>query len=46
MIGYKQCKNTFPSPQIEHNLSIEIIKFSYCMCSSLIIFKNHSKQFV
>lgn len=25
-IGYKQCKNTFPSPQIEHNLSTTIIK--------------------
>lgn len=44
--GYKQCKNTFPSPQTEHNLSTAIIKFLYCMCISLIIFKNHSKQFI
>lgn len=44
-IGHKQCKNTFPSPQTEHNLST-IIKFLYCMFISLIIFKNHSKQFI
>lgn len=30
-IGYKQCKNTFPSPQAEHNLSMAVIKFLHCM---------------
>lgn len=28
VIGYKQCKNTFPGPQTEHNLSIAIVKIS------------------
>lgn len=36
MIGYKQCKNTFPSPHTEHNLSIAIIKSLYCKCISLL----------
>lgn len=36
MIGYKQCKNTFPSPHTEHNLSTAIIKSLYCMHISLL----------
>lgn len=40
VIVYKQCKNTLPSPQTDHNLSIVIVKFLYCKCISLIV-KNH-----
>lgn len=36
IIKYKQCKNTFPSPHTEHNLSIAIIKSLYCMHFSLL----------
>lgn len=36
IIGYKQCKNTFPSPHTEHNLSTAIIKSLYCMHISLL----------
>ena len=36
MIGYKQCKNTFPSPHTEHNLSRAIIKSLHCMHISLL----------
>lgn len=46
VIGYKQCKNTFPSPQTDHNLRIVIVKFLYCKCISLIIKNNLNSSFV